>query len=69
MRLYLAALLILLTTNIYARVINTINYEGIVHISKSVALRMLEFSTGEDVSDKEIDVAIKKYFKSFWHFI
>jgi len=63
MRLYLAALLILLTTNIYARVINTINYEGVVHISKSVALRMLEFSTGEDVSDKEIDVAIKKYFK------
>ncbi len=63
MRLLLALMLIFLTTNIYAKIINSIEYEGVVHISKSVALRMLEFSAGEEVSDKEIDLAIKKYFK------
>ncbi len=63
MRLLLAVVLIFLTTNIFARVINTIQYKGIVHISKSVALRMLKFNTGDDVSDEDIDRAIKKYFK------
>ena len=63
MRLYLAILLMLLTTNIFATTINTVKFEGVVHISESVALRMLEFSTGDDVSEKDIDAAIKKYFK------
>ena len=63
MRLLLAIVLIFLTTNIFARVINTIQYKGLVHISKSVALRMLNFDTGDDVSDEDIDGAIKKYFR------
>lgn len=63
MRLYLAILLIFLTTNIFAQTVNTIKYDGVVHISESVALRMLEFRAGDNVSDKEIDTAIKKYFK------
>jgi len=63
MRLFLATVLILLTTNIFARIINTINYKGVVHISESVALRMLDFNIGDDVSDEDIDKAIKKYFR------
>jgi len=63
MRLLLALMLIFLTTNIFAQTIKSINYEGVVHISKSVALRMLDFDVGDDVSEKEVDIAVKKYFK------
>ena len=63
MRLYLAILLIFLTTNIFATTVNSVKFEGVVHISESVALRMLEFNVGDDVSEKEINTAIKKYFK------
>ena len=63
MRIYLAILLIFLTTNIFAQTIKSINYEGVVHISDSVALRMLEFQVGDDVDEEEVDKAIKKYFK------
>ena len=63
MKIFLAILLIFLTTNIFAQKIKSINYEGVVHISNSVALRMLEFQVGDDVDEKQIDKAIKKYFK------
>jgi outer membrane protein insertion porin family len=34
-----------------------------VHISKPVALRMLDFSVGDEVDDEDIDKSIKNYFK------
>ena len=34
-----------------------------VHMSKSVALRMLDFGIGDEVAEKKIDMAIKKYFE------
>ena len=63
MRIFLATLLTLLTINSYAYTIKSINYEGMVHISESVALRMLDFEIGEEVNEEAIDKAIKKYFK------
>ena len=63
MRIFLALLLTLLSINSFAYTIKTINYDGMVHISKSVALRMLDFGVGDDVDDEDIDRSIKKYFK------
>jgi outer membrane protein insertion porin family len=42
--------------------IKSIEYKGMVHISKSVAKRMLKFEVGDDISEKNVDEALKKYF-------
>ena len=62
MKLIFISFLFLLTTNIYAQTIKTISYDGMVHISEPVALRMLGFEVGDEVDMKMIDDAIKKYF-------
>lgn len=63
MRIFLATLLTLLSVNVSAITIKSINYEGMVHISESVALRMLEFEVGDTIDDKAINNSIQKYFK------
>ena len=63
MKIFLATLFLLLTTIIYANVIKTIKYKGLVHISEPVALRMLPFEVEDEVDSTLIDDAIKKYFK------
>ncbi len=63
MRIFLAILLTLITTNIFAMTIKSINYDGMVHISKPVALRMLEFDVGDTIDEKTLNKSIKKYFK------
>lgn len=63
MKIILAVLLTLLTINSFAQTINTIKYEGMVHISEPVALRMLDFEKGDDVDEEVINKAIHKYFK------
>ena len=62
MKILLFFLLVVLTTNIYARVVKTIDYNGLIHLSKPVALRILGFSTGDDIDKEMVDKAIKKYF-------
>ncbi len=61
-RLFIA-LLMLFVTNIYAKVVNEIKFEGIVHISKPVALRMLSFEKGDNINVSDVDKAIKKFFQ------
>uniref|UniRef100_UPI0025DD25F4 outer membrane protein assembly factor BamA n=1 Tax=Sulfurimonas sp. TaxID=2022749 RepID=UPI0025DD25F4 len=63
MRIFLAILLTLITMNLFAITVKSINYDGMVHISKPVALRMLDFNIGDDIDDKVLDKSIKKYFK------
>ncbi|DAB30863.1 MAG TPA: outer membrane protein assembly factor BamA [Sulfurimonas sp. UBA12504] len=63
MRIFLAILFLLLTTHSFAKVIKSIEYSGMVHMSEPVALRMLEFSVGDDVDEAMINKAIKKYFE------
>ena len=64
MKLLLAILLtFLITENIFAQTIKSIKYDGIVHISESVALNMLDFEVGDELDEKKINEAIKKYFK------
>ncbi len=63
MKIFLASILTLLSINASAFVVKSISYEGMVHISEPVALRMLDFEVGNEVDDKIIDEAVKKYFK------
>ncbi len=63
MRIFLTILFFLLATQSFSQIIKTIKYDGMVHISEPVALRMLDFDVGDDVNRKMIDDSIKKYFK------
>jgi len=63
MRIFLPLFLLFFTSTLFAQTIKTISYEGLVHISEPVALRMLNFEVGDDIDIKDVDNAIKKYFK------
>ncbi|MEA1982273.1 MAG: outer membrane protein assembly factor BamA [Campylobacterota bacterium] len=63
MRIFLTLFLLILASTMQAQTIKTINYEGMVHISKPVALRMLKFEVGDEADVKKINDAIKKYFE------
>ncbi|MDF1876432.1 outer membrane protein assembly factor BamA [Sulfurimonas sp. SAG-AH-194-L11] len=63
MKIFLPLLILLFTFNLSAQTLNSIKFEGMVHISKPVALRMLPFEKGDDVDVKMVDDAIKKYFE------
>ncbi len=63
MKHFFLLLFFLFTTTLSAQIIKEIKYDGMVHISESVALRMLSFDEGDDVDVKMVDDAIKKYFK------
>ena len=62
MKIFLALVLFLLSTHSLAQTIKSINYDGMVHLSKPVALRMLDFEVGDDVDEKTINRSIKRYF-------
>jgi outer membrane protein insertion porin family len=62
MKIFLSTLFILFSLNLYAQVVKQIQFDGMVHISKSVALRMLEFDKGDNINVEMVDKAIKTYF-------
>ena len=62
-RFWLALFTFLLSTQLLSTTINSIKFEGMVHISESVAKRMLDFNVGDTLSDKAIDKGIKTFFK------
>ncbi|MDB2562113.1 outer membrane protein assembly factor BamA [Sulfurimonas sp.] len=63
MKITLLFLLMILTISANAMTIQSIQYKGMVHISQSVALRMLPFEVGDEIDDEIADSAVKKYFK------
>jgi outer membrane protein insertion porin family len=63
MRIFLPLFLSLLAANSFANTIKSIKYEGMVHMSESVALRMLKFEAGDTVSEEMLDASIKAYYK------
>ena len=62
MRTFFAALLLFFTLSLYAEQVKQINYEGLFHLSKDVALRMIDLQVGDELDDIKIDKAVKKYF-------
>ncbi len=63
MKIFLATLFTLLAITSHAMQIKSIQYEGMVNLSEPVALRMLDFAIEDDVSQEDIDKAVKKYFR------
>ena len=63
MKIFLATFFTFISLQLHALTIKSINYQGLVHISESVALRMLDFEVGDTVDEKAIDTAIKQYFE------
>ena len=63
MKIFLATLFTLLAITSHAIQIKSIQYEGMVNLSEPVALRMLDFAIEDEVSQEDIDKAVKKYFK------
>jgi len=62
MKILLSTLFFIFTTGLYADIVKSIHYDGMMHISKTVALRMLDFEKGDDIDKEKVDKAIKKYF-------
>jgi len=62
MKIFLSLLFIFFVNTLSADVVNSIKFDGMMHISKSVALRMLPFEKGDDIDVDDVDVAIKNYF-------
>ncbi|NPA65889.1 MAG: outer membrane protein assembly factor BamA [Epsilonproteobacteria bacterium] len=56
-------MLFLLPLYVSAFEVKKINYDGLVHISQGVALSMLPFEVGDNVSLEEVDNALKMYYK------
>ena len=63
MKIFLPLFLLFFTLNLFAQTLDSIKFEGMVHISKPVALRMLTFEKGDEINMKMVDDAIKIYFK------
>lgn len=63
MKIVLAALAFFIGMSAYAEKIKEINYDGLYHITKDVAMRMVDIEIGDDLDDEKVDDAIKKYFK------
>ncbi len=56
---------------LHAITVKEIAFEGIVHISKSVAMQILPFKVGDEVTEADIDRAVhllfqQGYFKDIW---
>ncbi|MBA1437536.1 MAG: outer membrane protein assembly factor BamA [Epsilonproteobacteria bacterium] len=62
MRIIFLSIWLLLFSSLCAQKIESIKFEGMVHLSKSVALRMLEFGVGDDIDVDSVDRSIKIFF-------
>jgi outer membrane protein insertion porin family len=63
MKIFLSLFFIFFTGSLYAEVVKSISFDGMMHLSKPVALRMLSFEKGDDIDVEDVDKAIKKYFE------
>jgi len=63
MKLFSALFITLMATMLFSDIVKKIEYKGLVHISKPVALRMLQFDVGDEIDPKQVDNAVQAYFK------
>ena len=62
MKILLSIFFTLFASMLSAEVVKSIQFDGMVHISKNALLRILPFEKGDDISEEEVDTTIKKYF-------
>jgi len=63
MKIFLPILLLFFSLTLWADVVKQIKFDGLVHISKPVALRMLSFEKGDNINVEDVDKAIQTYFE------
>ncbi len=63
MKLFKAALALLLSLPMFAATITDIKFVGMVHISESIAKSMLKVQVGEELDVERVDQTIKTFFK------
>ena len=63
MHIWKVFLSLLLSVPLLATTITAIKYEGLVHISDSVANQIVKMEVGEQISDEKVDTALKAFFK------
>ncbi len=62
MRFFLLALL-LCSSVLYAKTVNDIQFDGLIHLSEPVAKESLGFDIGDRFSEKKIDQSIKRFYE------
>ena len=62
MKIFLSTYLLFFASSLFSDTVKTINYKGLFHISKPVALRMLTFEVGNEVDSVKINKAVQRYF-------
>ncbi|WP_304546512.1 outer membrane protein assembly factor BamA [Sulfurimonas microaerophilic] len=62
MKIFLSVLFLVFTSSLAAEIVNSIKFHGMVHISDSVALRMLGFDKGDEIDVEMVDKSIKTFF-------
>ncbi|MDF1880994.1 outer membrane protein assembly factor BamA [Sulfurimonas sp. MAG313] len=60
---FLFLTLVLSVILLQAKIVNDIQFDGLVHLSHPVALESLGFEVGDRLSEKKIDQSIKRFFK------
>jgi len=63
MHIWKVFLALLLSVPLLATTITAIKYEGLVHISESVANQIIKMEIGDQLSDEKVDTALKAFFK------
>ncbi|WP_345992364.1 outer membrane protein assembly factor BamA [Sulfurimonas sp. HSL-1716] len=63
MKIVFLAFAFFMGLSVYADKIKEINYDGLYHISRDVAMRMVDLDVGDELDAKKVDDAIKKYFQ------
>ena len=63
MKFFFTLAFLFATTQLFSQTIRSIQYDGLIHLSKDVALRMLTFEVGDDIDEEMLDQAIKKYYR------
>ena len=63
MKIFLPLFLLLSITLLQAESLKKVTFDGLIHLSPSVALRMLPFEIGDEVDEEDVDKAIQKFFR------
>ncbi len=60
---FLFLVLIFFLGTVQAKLVNDIQFDGLIHLSKPVAKENLGFEIGDRISEKKIDASIKRFYK------
>ncbi|MEA2111957.1 MAG: outer membrane protein assembly factor BamA [Campylobacterota bacterium] len=63
MKNFIALIMLCTTLTLQAITVKDIKFEGMVHISPNVALQMLPFKIGDEITERNVDAAVHVFYK------